>query len=301
MDCEKNEIAAIVVTYNRFVLLTECIAALGKQTFSDFDILIIDNASTDGTGEKLSGLVNRKIIQYFNTGSNIGGAGGFNYGIKTAYQLGYKYFWIMDDDTIPTESALSEILKAKELIGDEFGFLCSNVMWVDGSICLQNGAKRSASWKESDYLDNGICPVDTATFVSFFVSRAIVERVGLPIKEFFIWADDINYCIRISKIKQGYAVFRSKVIHKTPANIDTNIVYDRTEKIPRYFYEYRNRFYIARTEHELPAYLWSSVKRILRIVISSKDHKLLRIRYLLKGLFSGLSFNPEVEYVNNKQ
>lgn len=296
-----SELAAIIVTYNRYDLLTECIEALREQTFSDFDILVIDNASTDGTGEKLIDLVNQNIIQYFNTGSNIGGAGGFNYGIKIAYQLGYKYFWIMDDDTIPTSTSLYELIKAKKLLKDDFGFLCSNVMWRDGSICLQNGAKRSDNWEQCNYLDQGICPVDTATFVSFLVPRLIVEEVGLPIKEFFIWADDINYCIRISKIKQGYAVFRSKVVHKTPANIDTNIVYDRTEKIPRYFYEYRNRFYIARTEHQLPAYLWNSAKRIIRIIRSSKDHRLLRIKFLLKGLISGVTFNPKIEYIKGNE
>ena len=152
MTNETGKIAAVVVTYNRYSLLTECINALKCQTYSLFDILIIDNASTDGTGEKLKEFVDQGSIQYFNTGSNIGGAGGFNYGIRTAYELGYDYFWLMDDDTIPSETALEQLLKAKKILCDDFGFLCSNVLWTDGSVHLQNGGQRSAWWEQSKYL-----------------------------------------------------------------------------------------------------------------------------------------------------
>jgi GT2 family glycosyltransferase len=93
-------IAGIVVTYNRLALLEECIEALMAPTDQSFDILIIDNASTDGTGERMQDYVRNGSIRYFNTGENSGGAGGFNYGIRKAYELGYEYFWLMDDDTI---------------------------------------------------------------------------------------------------------------------------------------------------------------------------------------------------------
>ena len=79
-----NKVAAVVVTYNRIELLKECLEALEKQNYP-CDILVVDNASTDGTEEYISALINKyKNLYYQNTGANIGGAGGFNFGMRWA-------------------------------------------------------------------------------------------------------------------------------------------------------------------------------------------------------------------------
>lgn len=77
-----KEIAAVVVTYNRKELLKKNIEALLKQTYKEFDIYIIDNASTDGTYEYIKEYIDSNQIHYENTNKNLGGAGGFNFGIK---------------------------------------------------------------------------------------------------------------------------------------------------------------------------------------------------------------------------
>ena len=79
-----NEVAAVVVTYNRKDLLQQCVNKLQNQTCS-LDILIIDNASTDGTGELFVGSPNN--VFYINTGANLGGAGGFSFGTKKAAEM----------------------------------------------------------------------------------------------------------------------------------------------------------------------------------------------------------------------
>ena len=106
-------IAAVVVTYNRKDLLLECLNCLQAQDFSNapqqnatLDILVIDNASTDNTHEALQFLIEDKAIRYYNTGSNLGGAGGFNYGMRKAVELGYDYVWVMDDDCMPHDDTL---------------------------------------------------------------------------------------------------------------------------------------------------------------------------------------------------
>ena len=89
----KNRVVAIVVTYNRCELLLEAIEALRKSC-EKCDIFIIDNASTDGTKDKLTLYIDQKTIFYFNTGRNLGGAGGFNFGVRKAYEAGYDYIWL---------------------------------------------------------------------------------------------------------------------------------------------------------------------------------------------------------------
>ena len=74
-----KKVAAIVVTYNRKKLLLENIKALLAQTYRNLDILIIDNCSTDGTKDAIQEYIKNKSIIYVNTGSNLGGDGGFQY------------------------------------------------------------------------------------------------------------------------------------------------------------------------------------------------------------------------------
>ena len=109
----KKETAAVVVTYNRKEKLINCIESLLRQTPEKPEILIIDNASTDGTHEEIQKYINSGVIKYFNTGENLGGAGGFAYGIKKAYKMGFKYIWLMDDDCIMEEDALEKFMDAE--------------------------------------------------------------------------------------------------------------------------------------------------------------------------------------------
>ena len=61
-----NDVIAIIVTYNRKELLKESIEALLQQTYKNFDILVIDNASTDGTYETISSYIDNNQIKYQN-------------------------------------------------------------------------------------------------------------------------------------------------------------------------------------------------------------------------------------------
>ena len=194
-----NKIVALVVTYNRKNMLKENIEALLNQKYNKFDILIVDNASTDGTEELVKSFKNEKII-YKNTGANLGGAGGFNYGMKEAYKIGCDFMWIMDDDTIPCKDALKELIGSDEILEGKYGFLSSVALWKDDSQCKMNIQKISKNWYvDSRYLKSGLLRTYYATFVSMLIRTDTIVKVGLPIKDFFIWGDDIEYTNRISK------------------------------------------------------------------------------------------------------
>ena len=144
-----NKVAAVVVTYNRKELLKECIEALKASTCS-VDIIIVDNNSTDGTKEYIADLIGKDVI-YKRLKKNLGGAGGFSAGMKYAVKKGYEYVWIMDDDTIVKKDTLEVLLKAKDEISDDFGFISSSVKWIDGSDCKMN--RQTYKEQISDLLD----------------------------------------------------------------------------------------------------------------------------------------------------
>ena len=212
---ENVSVVAIIVTYNRKKLLMECIDSLLKQeTTALLDIYVIDNASTDGTNDAVRKRMDNGNIHYFNTGNNLGGAGGFEYGVRKAASGKYDYVWIMDDDTIPTCTALKEFLNVTEKL-EPFGFLSSHALWTDGSVCTMN-VQRKDIFRKLDLkeFEQKIIPIEYATFVSLFIPMRVVRDVGAPIGEFFIWGDDWEYTRRISKKYKSYIVTDSKVIHK---------------------------------------------------------------------------------------
>ncbi len=297
----KANIVAVVVTYNRKDLLIKCIEALRTQKNCKVDILIVDNASTDGTEDELKVYIDNGSIIYRNTGSNLGGAGGFSYGLKEAVHLGYDYLWIMDDDTIPHENALEELIKAGKKVRGKFGFLSSYAKWKDGTPCEMNVPGVSLKWRESiDDIEDGMIRLDTASFVSFFVSSKVIKKVGLPIKEFFIWADDMEYSLRISKKYPCYFVYNSQVTHEMGSNKATAIWETEENRLERYQYLYRNRYYIAKhgSKSDRIRY-WVSIKNTIRDTIKSDSTcKKKCIKIILKSALSGLKFNPKIEYIN---
>ena len=110
------KIAAVVVTFNRKVYFVKNIEALLAQVNAPLDILIID-----GTDETIRHYMDAGQILYENTGENLGGAGGFNFGSRRAYEAGYDAIWIMDDDTYPHPDALEKFLQADKDLNGMYG------------------------------------------------------------------------------------------------------------------------------------------------------------------------------------
>ena len=296
-----NQIVAVVVTYNRCELLIENIEKLLNQTVP-LDILIVDNNSSDGTHERLKEYIDQNKIKYFNTGANLGGAGGFQYGIKKAVLLGYEYLWIMDDDCMPEPEALQKLKETDVNLNGDYGFLSSKVLWKDGSICTMN-VQRYTLTKSIKKFDEPVIPVVMASFVSLFIKSSTVIDVGLPIKEFFIWTDDWEYTRRISRKLPCYVVSESVVIHKSNSNIGANISNDSIDRLPRYKYLYRNDVYLYRREG-FKGFCYEFMRLSLhffRIIFKAKNNKRERLKMLFSGTKDGFNFHPQIEFIDENE
>ena len=300
MKDKNNEcsVTIIVVTYNRKELLKEALTALGSQSYKNVKVLVVDNCSTDGTKDYIKDVLKDNRFVYLNTGSNLGGAGGFNYGMKEAVKLGSDYIWVMDDDCIVHEDSLEKLLKFAKEKNDDFGYLSSVVRWKDGSICKMNHQKLSLKDKVSDFEVNGQ-QIMLASFVSMFIRREVVEDVGLPIKDFFIWGDDWEYTGRVSKKYPCYLVTDSVVTHKSNTNIGADISKDTSDRLDRYFYAYRNEGYFYKQMGFKGKVYWflKKILHIKRILLSKGSNKFKKLKIMKKGLKALKTFNPKVEYV----
>src|SRR5690606_31380980 len=107
------KVNVVIVTYNRKELLVNCLEAISQQSYDYDKVILVDNASTDGTIEFLESkqlLDNPKLVLLKQT-ENTGGAGGFSAGMKYAFEHGADYVWMMDDDAVPHQNALEQLMK----------------------------------------------------------------------------------------------------------------------------------------------------------------------------------------------
>ena len=163
-------------------------------------IYIIDNASTDGTNEYLTknGIFDHSNISYHCLDKNIGGAGGFDFGLRNAYIEDFSFFWLMDDDGCPDLDTLENLMIEIE----NFDIL-GPLIYCDEPLT-----------SHSSYLVDGIMTEDISKIIlkkhsypvhpfnGTLIKRKVVTKIGFPIKEFFIWGDEQEY--RLRWIKYGF-------------------------------------------------------------------------------------------------
>src|SRR5215469_16397890 len=124
-------VTAVVVTYNRRDLLLEALAAVHAQTRVPDAVIVVDNASTDGTGAAVRAQF--PAVQLAELTRNTGGAGGFAYGMARALDGAADLIWLMDDDTVPEPGALEAMLAARDrYLGQPPALVASRVIWTDG-------------------------------------------------------------------------------------------------------------------------------------------------------------------------
>jgi rhamnopyranosyl-N-acetylglucosaminyl-diphospho-decaprenol beta-1,3/1,4-galactofuranosyltransferase len=233
--------AAVVVTYNRRELLQETLRGLFAQTTAPDVIYVIDNASTDGTGEALRPLLEADRIRYLRLATNTGGAGGFAFGLNQAARDGHDWIWTMDDDVEPRPDALqvmlsytgiSECINATKIFTANgevqyweqyFDFATGRLIDLKNS-SFQNGKK----W----------CGTNVACFEGMLVSRRVLEQVGAPDPEYFIYHDDTLFGIRASLV--------TNVIFVRDAVFDKKIYGYGAVSPMRVYYHVRNVFLLRR-------------------------------------------------------
>ena len=303
---EECKVLAVIVTYNRLDLLRECLDAVQNSECGSacLETLVVDNASTDGTDIYVQQYqTDHSGVFYARLQRNIGGAGGFCEGIRYGLQGEYDYFWLMDDDTIVRKESLDKLLRAADLLKGEFGYLASQALWTDGNPSMMNEVRLlEKNWSQyHDKIAAGLFPIQRATFVSLLLNVNAVKRVGLPIKEFFIWSDDQEYTDRIAKEYTNYYVADSLVVHKMLKNIGSDIATDDESRLMRYRYAFRNEYYIASRSGQKAKrqYYWRVLCAMRHILKKAENKRLMRMRIIIQGVLQGWRFHPGIEKWDN--
>lgn len=284
-------LVSLTVTYNRLEQLKQNIDCLLHQTSALDKIYIIDNASTDGTGDYLRSMQKQfPQIKCFRMKTNTGGSGGFSAGIRKAYEDGADFIWGMDDDAYPEPEALEKLLDAYEQTDKH----CA--MW---SNCDE----------DQEFDNTGRKQIDSWMFVGFFLPRMLITEVGFPRSDFFIYYDDAEYANRIKKY--GYDIVKvqdSVVIHQDlgkgkllerylfkGTSIEQHLCYPDMADW-RVYYEIRNKILM----YHMTDKRWRRVvfveqpKLILGLLLMKPQQTLTALRGYFDGVFgkSGIKIRP---------
>ena len=236
-------VCAVVVTYNRKLMLEECLGALLRQSRPVDTILLVDNDSTDGTLEMIHSRF--PAVSVLKLETNTGGAGGFHAGLEWAYRHGFDWFWLLDDDTIVDKWALEALLNAHEVYpaARRPMLLASRVIWTDHTIHPMNAPTPSYAFLGRMRLarHRGMVSIRSTSFVSLLVAREAVAKYGLTLKDYFIWNDDNEFTSRVSRFELAVLVPESKAVHKTLKRY-----MPLTSSGSRFYFEVRNKLWMVR-------------------------------------------------------
>lgn len=283
----RAKVCAVLVTYNRSVLLRECLDAVLGQTVP-LEVIVVDNASTDATPAVLADYEGR--VRVLSLSSNSGGAGGFHAGLVAALPSDAAWFWLMDDDTVPRPDCLERLLAADQRAGGRAEVLASRVEWTDGRRHPMNQGEVDTRFDQAESAAAvGCVAVRRASFVSVLIARAAVLRHGLPMADYFIWVDDAEYTMRITREGLGLLVPDSVAVHKTT-------YFELDGLTPRFYYHVRNGLWLLRFSPAVEGGRWGPLLRHLRSVAPAFTPRQDRTVVLaaLRGLRDGVLTKPDL-------
>ena len=230
-DDQGRRIVAVVVTFNRLDLLQPLVGRLEEVPAVD-EILVVDNASTDGTAAWLRGFEARSArTSAIVKADNTGGAGGFHDGLAWALERDADLMWLMDDDGLPDPDCLARLLGHGEL--DFWGPVVVDEDDPDRlvfPIRLPGGTRAVGRVDEVRAAAVGGLVRDVVIpFNGVLVTRDLVERIGLPRSEFFVWGDDVEYLWRANDAGARTAtVVDATVRHPSVGELGTRMMFGRT-------------------------------------------------------------------------
>lgn len=261
-DMNKS-ICAVIVTYNRKDLLLQCLQALENQTYPPNHIIIVNNASTDGTLELLQ---QQKWTDYpkitlLTLSNNQGGAGGFYEGTKLAYQKGFDYIWLMDDDGKPSKTCLEKLLPycsencyiGPMVLDPEIPNKISFALRLPSTLqVLDNYNEIPTAIKENNVINHVVLP-----FNGTLIARNLINDMGFINKDYFIWGDEKEYTMRAKRFNaQILTVVDAIFYHPSDSSVSTPMFFNKlrfnytSSKLKQYCF-YRNSIATYKQYHQL--------------------------------------------------
>lgn len=296
------KVAIIVLNWNGWRDTIECLESLKRLAYPSYDIIIVDNSSTDDSIQRIETWINTNKSKDLNViilknERNLGVAGGYNRGLRYALESGYEWVWLLDQDSLPDHQALYELLKTQRRFDLRTEILFSARMDKFAGIVYVPMRWQAKKWVKA-FVSNPEKPIfiNAQGFSGMLLKVSILQRLGFPRDDFFIDYDDYEFCLRATKagIRTLY-VPSAKILHSV-GRLRVKRVFNRailvTNHAPyRYYYMTRNKLYTHwRVHFDFVAGLWSlasALKLWIKILVF-EPQKARKTWFIVRGIIDGL-------------
>lgn len=241
-----ESVAVVVVTYNRADLLERMLAGLEAMDRQPDAVIVVDNASADHTPEVLAAATNPGL-DVIRTADNLGGAGGFQVGVRAAYDGGFDRIWLMDDDVVPAPDCLEAMLAQDEAclmaVREDLSGRLVEKSAIRFDLRNPLAIRPKTESVETRYGTRAAMPerveVQNVAFEGFMVRREVVTAIGLPDPAYFIFYDDVDYAVRAQRA--GYRIWAVR-----DAVLVRQLDFDQQHDLSGWkgYYMYRNLFVV---------------------------------------------------------
>lgn len=297
------KVSIVILNWNGWKDTVECIESLAKIDYPNYEIIVVDNGSTDESVIKLKMLQMRaekavnKNFKIIENKENLGFSGGNNVGIRFALKSNADYILLLNNDTLVKPNFLSELVKIGEssskigLIGPKIYFAVEpNRIWFGGGkINWLKTKGEHLNYNKTDDKKTSLQPStyqvsDYLTGCCLLIKRAAVEKIGMLSEDYFLYYEDTDYCLRAQEA--GW-----QCVYIPSAYIWHKISQSTREFSPSYiYYHSRNGLMLAKkhnpAEKVILVYLFSIylvIKQLIKYLFLPQ--KRLWVKMALLGIY----------------
>ena len=197
-----KQIGIVICNYNKKNDALACIRSILESKFQDYDIYVVDNASTDGSAEAIRNAYGEQVTLLVNQ-ENLGGSGGFNTGLRAAFQKGYPYLMCVDNDALLDENAVGNLLAFLQE-HPETGIAAAKIYHREAPDYVQQFGQKidfenfCTDVTYFNAYEDGSMPeyvyTDAVAACALMIRRSVIEKIGFMPEENFLYWDDTEWC-----------------------------------------------------------------------------------------------------------
>ena len=195
-----ENLAVVIVTFNRIEELKKTITAVYNQGIDYTNIYVINNNSKDATKETLE--IHYPAINAIHLQNNIASAGGFAKGMEVAYEHGFDWIWLFNDDSRPVKGTLESFINYLQKDSNIGLLKIANTNENNQAVLLYWNGVRKPKYVA---LSNEIVKTDLITFDGCVISRKLIDKIGYCDPLYFMGTYEFDYCLKAKDV--GFEIY----------------------------------------------------------------------------------------------
>jgi GT2 family glycosyltransferase len=212
----KPVVGCVLVNWNGRADTMACLESLMLQQYASLRVVVVDNGSADGSvGAIRTAFPQVTVLE---AGKNLGFTAGSNLGIECAVKNGADFVWLLNNDTVAPPDTCGKLV-AKAMLEPKAGLIGSVLYYMHdpGRVQAWGGGDITVWMGRSTHFSGTVAlgPTSYLTFASVLIPREVLLRVGILYEGSFMYWDDSDYALRVTKAGYGLAVAEdTAILHK---------------------------------------------------------------------------------------